>query len=107
MTPDRATIATPGVRAARPTGQRPLPSAQRLWNCATKVSAPLDRHDALAVVLELLREARHEVAPVSHALTLGRSHARAHPSDPGAKRGVLMLEQALTFLGVEPRAGHR
>lgn len=107
MTPDRATLATPAVRATRPTGQRPSPSAKRLWNCATKVSAPLDHHDALAVVLELLREARHDVATVAHALTLGRSHVRAHPSDPGAKHGVLMLEQALTFLGVEPRAGHR
>ncbi|HEX2041122.1 MAG TPA: hypothetical protein VHF24_00665 [Acidimicrobiales bacterium] len=58
-------------------------------------------------MLELLREARHDGVTLSDALTLGRSHARAHPSDPGAKRGVLMLEKALTFLGVEPRAGHR
>jgi hypothetical protein len=65
------------------------------------VTDPLDQHDVLAVVLELLRAAQHDASTVSRALTLGRTCARERPSDVGVERGVLLLEQALAFMGLE------
>jgi hypothetical protein len=72
-----------------------------LWRVATDVGEPLDHHDVLAVILELLRAAHHDVATVSDALTFGRAYVQVHPADVAARRGVLLLEQALAFMGVE------
>jgi hypothetical protein len=105
--PEGATVAGSGGLPSGLAGPPPSPSAQRVWRRAAEATHPLDRHDVLAVVLELLRAARHDVATVSHALTIGRRWALEHPSDVGVDSGVMFLEQALTFMGVEPNGGDR
>ena len=38
------------------------------------------------------------------ALTLGTSRLRTHPGDARARGGVAILDAAIAFLGVKPRA---
>ena len=84
-----------------------LSPAQLVWRHATEAPDDLDQHDVLAVVLDLLRIARHDVSTMLHALTLGRTRLRESPADLVAGRATLLLEQAITFMGIEPRAGDR
>ena len=107
MKPEATTVASRGTLPVRPSGPRPLASAQQVWRRAAEATDPLDRHDVLAVVLELLRAAHHDVVTVSHAVTIGRRCAVEHPSDAAVQRGVAFLEHALTFMGAELRAGDR
>lgn len=107
MKPDATTVASRGALPMGPSGPRPLPNAQQVWRRAAEATDPLDRHDVLAVVLELLRAAHHDVVTVSHAVTIGRRCALEHPSDAAVQRGVVFLEQALTFMGAELPAGDR
>ena len=97
----RTPVATSGVVTVHPVRPRRPQSPQRIWRRASAVTDPLDHHDVLAVVLELLRAAQHDASTVSRALTLGRTCARERPRDVGVERGVLFLEQALTFMGAE------
>ena len=62
-------------------------------------------HDPFADALGLLRTARHHPAVISHALTLGRTHVRAHPRDADARAGASILEAAIAVLGIKPRGG--
>ncbi len=105
--PEASTFARPGALPVGPSAARPLPDAQAVWLRAAEATDPLDRHDVLAVVLEVLRAAHHDVVTVSRALTIGRRCALDHPSDVAVQRGVEFLEQALTFMGAELPAGNR
>jgi hypothetical protein len=66
---------------------------------------PPARPDRFALALELLRAAHHGPAVMAHALSLGRTHVRAHPEEAIARGGVTILEAAIAFLGVKPRVG--
>jgi hypothetical protein len=98
-------------RPARPVAQaRPPEPAQLVWTLALDLGHPLpssvgllDR--GLAPALELLRAAHHDRATVAHALTLGRTHLRAHPGDAVAVGAVAVLDAAITFLGARPYPG--
>lgn len=90
--------------ARRPKG-RPQ-SAQGLWLRATAAAAPIDQHDELAVVLDLLRAARHDPVTISHALMIGRARMRRVPLDLAVRRGVDFLEQALAFMGADGEGGN-
>lgn len=65
----------------------------------------MEHHDRFALALELLRAAHHDAATMAHALSLGRTHVNGHPEDAMARGGVRVLERAIAFLGVKPRAG--
>lgn len=103
----RDPIVRPVVAAGRDQRPRQAQSAQRIWRRAASVTGALDEHDVLAVVLELLRAARHDVGTVSEALTIGRRRASERPSDAGVQRGLMFLEHALVFMGVELPTGRR
>ena len=113
LKPEKPAVAGPpaqpryGLVLVPPEETRPLQRAQLVWRRAISVVEPLDQHDVLAVVLELLRTAHHDVATMSHALTLGRARVREHPADVVARQGTRVLEQAIAFMGVEPRSGDR
>lgn len=107
MTRDLTPVAGSGVGPVGDPGPRQSQSAQRIWRRAATITGVLDEHDVLAVVLELLRTARHDVGTVSDALTIGRRRACARPSDAGVQRGVMFLEHALAFMGVELPTGRR
>lgn len=100
---------TPGSKPVtrHPEPSRPLQLAQLVWHRALDLTAPDVEHDALAVVLELLQTAHHDIATMSHALTLGRAQVHEHPSELAARRGTKLLERAIAFMGAEPRAGSR
>jgi hypothetical protein len=95
----------------RRTTSKPTPSeraperAQVVWRRALELVDPLAQHDRFALALDLLRAAHHDPATMAHALTLGRTHLRAHSEDATARAGVTILEAAIAFLGVRPRTG--
>jgi hypothetical protein len=76
-----------------------------VWQLALTGDGRSAQHDRFAVALALLRAAHHSPATMLHALALGTSHVHAHPDDAVARRGVAVLEAAIAFLGVKPRAG--
>ena len=49
------------------------------------------------------RAADHDETTLTHALGIGRSRVRREPTDASARRGVLLLEAVVAFLGVKPR----
>jgi hypothetical protein len=101
MTRDPTPVAFCGVGRVGDPGPSPSQSAQRIWRRASSVTGVLDEHDLLAVVLELLRAARHDVGILSEALRLGRRRACEHQCDEGIEGGLRFLEHALAFMGVE------
>jgi hypothetical protein len=86
---------------------KPLQIAQVVWRRALELTDPLVPRDPLAGMLEVLRAASHDVTTVAHALTLGRTQVREHPTDLLARLGTGLLERALAFMGATPRAGER
>jgi hypothetical protein len=83
---------------------RPPERAQLVWRRALELASPPSQHDRFGVALGLLRTAHHTPATMAHALNLGRTHLRAHPDDAPARGGVAILEEAIAFLGIKPRA---
>ncbi|HZQ84495.1 MAG TPA: hypothetical protein VFA83_06645 [Acidimicrobiales bacterium] len=102
---------TPAARAVRraaswaPPPGRPPERAQLVWQRALAAVGSSAEHDRFAVALDLLRAAHHSPATMLHALTLGTSRLRTHPGDARARGGVAVLDAAIAFLGVKPRAG--
>jgi hypothetical protein len=94
-----------GPASSRSPLARPLEPSQVVWRLARTIGERRTLHDPLADALGLLRSARHRRAVMSHALALGRTHLRAHPRDADARAGATILEAAIAFLGVKPRAG--
>lgn len=95
-------------RRAAPTAiaaARPLERAQLVWLRALELTDTEAHRDGFALALDLLRTAHHDPATVAHAATLGRTHLRINPHDAAARAGTGILETAITFLGVRPRAG--
>lgn len=86
-------------------GARPPERSQLVWQHALEVVDPLAQDARFALALDLLRAAHHDPATMAHALTLGRTHLRAHPEDAVARGGARILEAAIAFLGVKPRTG--
>ncbi len=84
---------------------RPLERAQLVWRRALELADPLAQRDQFAIALDLVRAAYNDPAIMAHALTLGRTYLRAHADDAFALGGARILEAAITFVGVEPRAG--
>jgi len=74
-----------------------------VWSRALELAGPSQREDLFRLALELLRSAHHDPATMRHALALGRSWTRLHPSDAIAPAAVGLLERTITFLGVKPR----
>lgn len=93
------------VASSQPRVASPHEWAQLVWRRALAMGGGLARHDPFADALDLLRTAHHDPATMSHALTIGRTHLRADPGDPDAAAGAAILEAAIDFLGVKPRAG--
>lgn len=83
---------------------RPPERAQLVWRRALELAGPPSQHDSFGLALELLRAADHGPATMAHALNLGRTHLHAHPEDTRARGGVAILEDAIAFLGIKPRA---
>jgi hypothetical protein len=82
---------------------RPPEHAQLVWQRALAVTGrrwPLDRFE---VALDLLQTAHNDPTTMAHARTIGRTHLRANPGDTGARRGVRILDTAITSLGAKPR----
>jgi hypothetical protein len=91
---------------SRPTpAARPPERAQLVWGRALELAEAWEQDDRFAHALSLLRAAHHDPATMAHALTLGRTHLRAHAGDAVARRGARILEAAIAFLGVKPRTG--
>ena len=88
-----------------PAAGRPPERAQLVWGRALELADPGAQHDRFADALALLRAADHDPATMAHALTLGRTHLRAHAGDALARRGARILEATIAFLGVRPRTG--
>ena len=109
MPPDVAR--TPTAAGRRRVASRPAPAgppqegAQLVWRRALDSADPSAQHDQPALALELLRAAHHDPATMAHALNLGRTHLHAHPEDALARGGVTILDAAIAFLGIKPRAG--
>jgi hypothetical protein len=61
-------------------------------------------YDVGNVAIDLLRAADHDETTLTHALDIGRSRMRREPADDATRRGVLLLEAVIAFLGVKPRA---
>ena len=90
--------------SSRPTpAPRPPERAQLVWGRALELAEPRAQHDRFAIALSLLRAAHHDPATLAHALTLARTHLRAHADDAVARRGARILEATIAFLGVKPR----
>ena len=64
-----------------------------------------DQLDPSDQALALLHTARHDADTMTHALGLGRSQARHPSNNETTRRGVRLLERAITFLGVEAQPG--
>jgi hypothetical protein len=101
-----------GTAVVVPNGQhRPgsdvthLERAPYVWSRALELAGPADREDLFRLALQLLRSAHHDPATMRHALALGRSWTRLHPSDTTAAQAVGLLERTIAFLGVRPRDG--
>jgi len=92
--------------ASRPAlAGRPQERAQLVWRRALDSADPSAQYDRFALALELVRAAHHDPATMAHALNLGRTHLHAHPEDALARGGATILEAAIAFLGIKPRAG--
>ena len=74
---------------------------QHVWLRALELADPFDEHHLFAVVLEVLRTSRHDVATMTGALALGHTHLRQHPADLVAWRAIRLLERSVAFLGGE------
>jgi hypothetical protein len=82
---------------------RPPEHAQVVWQRALAVTGrrwPLDKFE---VALDLLRTANNDPTTMAHARTIGRTQLRANPGDTRARRGVRVLDTAITTLGAKPR----
>jgi hypothetical protein len=101
----RGTANRAGTASGRQPLARPLEPAQLVWRLARTIGERRTLNDPFADALGLLRSARHRPAVMTHALTLGRTHLRAHPRDADARAGATILEAAIAYLGVKPRAG--
>ena len=79
-----------------------LQDSQLVWQRAMALSAVAGPSDENEGALELLRTARNRPDVLSHALSLGRTHARRRPQDVVAMRATRILGAAIAFLG-EPQ----
>jgi hypothetical protein len=70
-----------------------------------ELADPFEQHHLFTVVLELLRTAGHDLDTMAHALVLGRSRLREHPTDLVAWRASRLLERGVAFLGGEAQMG--
>lgn len=105
VTPTRKPKSPAGAVPKREQSAPPLERAQLVWRRARAMGGGRGRHDSFADALDLLRAAHHDPATMSHALTIGRTHLRAQPGDADAQAGAEILESAIGFLGINPRAG--
>ena len=94
-----------GETASPSPGSRPPERAQLVWRRALQLADPPARHDRFALALHLLRAAHHDPTTMAHALTLGRTHLRAHADAAAARKGATILEAAIAFLGVKRSTG--
>jgi len=97
-----AVVVPNGQHRSGPDGAH-LERAPFVWSRALELAGPAEREDLFRLALELLRSAHHDPATMRHALALGRSWTRLHPSDATAALAVGLLERTITFLGVRPR----
>ena len=79
-------------------------AAQIVWRRALELAGPRAFHDRFANALELLRAAHHDPATMAHALTIGRTELRHDSANAVARSAAGILEEAIVFLGVKPRA---
>src|ERR1019366_777112 len=68
-----------------------LERAPFVWSRALELAGPSEREDLFRLALELLRSAHHDPTTMRHALALGRSWTRLHPSDATAALAVGLL----------------
>ena len=107
MPADLASVASGGRRPRKPRpplADKPPERAQLVWRRALELAGTTGG-DQFALALELLRAAHHSPAIMTHALSLGQTHVRAHPDDGASADGVALLEAANRFLGIKPQAG--
>jgi hypothetical protein len=77
-----------------------LEVAQRVWQRSLDL-ATTGRHRHLPdQALALARAAGHDADTMAHALRLGRTRARHPSNDEATRSGVVLLEQANSYLGV-------
>ena len=84
---------------------RPLERAQLVWRRAIQLAGPRAFHDRFGNALDLLRTAHHDPATMAHALSIGRGQLQSDAGDATTRAAVEVLEAAIAFLGVKPRAG--
>jgi hypothetical protein len=83
--------------------------AQGLARRSIELAEKSGGDDIREVALELMRASNHDAATLQHALVMCRSLSRDDPTDERVKRGIRLLQQVTTFLGVPPPlfdAGH-
>ena len=73
-----------------------------VWRRALQLAAPPSRRGRFATALDLLRAANHGPIAMTAALELGHTWELSHPADDLAAEAVIVLELAVTFLGLEP-----
>jgi hypothetical protein len=78
-----------------------LEVAQRVWQRSLELASAGPQLDLPDQALALVRTARHDADTMTHALGLGRSQARHPSNDETTRRGVRLLENTITHLGVK------
>jgi hypothetical protein len=77
-----------------------LEVAQRVWQRSLELAGTGGHLHLSDQALALARAAGHDPDTMAHALGLGRSQARHPSNDEATRRGVWLLERAITYLGV-------
>ena len=83
----------------------PSIQAQTVWQRTFQLADPFDQDDVFAVILDVLRAARHESGTLLDALELGRRRINERPVDLIARRACALLERAIAFMGGDSSAG--
>jgi hypothetical protein len=78
-----------------------LEVARRVWQHSLELASSGEQFNLSDQALALLRTARHDADTMTHALGLGRSQARHPSNDETTRRGVRLLENTITYLGVK------
>ncbi len=82
----------------------PLQQAQIVWQRALALAIPVEKHDPVTRVLELLSAAHYDSTTLAHAAALGRTEIRTNGAAAALERAVRMLDRGVAFLGVKPLA---
>jgi hypothetical protein len=87
-------------KSARPAGREGLEVAQRVWQRSLELVGAGSHLHLPDHALALARTAGHDLDTMTHALGLGRSQARHPSNEETTRRGVRLLERAISYLGV-------